>query len=65
MATSALHARTLKVLDHLGPAKPVSRSSPLPGGHFRIVATVDDAPRNQTSLSFRHCWTNAPPARQG
>lgn len=37
--------------------------APLPGGHYRVVATVDDAPPTPTSPSSSGCSTSAPPAR--
>ena len=36
--------------------------APLPGGHYRIVATVDQAPATPDSPSCSDCWTNAAPA---
>ena len=40
--------------------------APLPGGHYRIVATVDDAPADaRPRASCSGCWTSARPARPG
>ena len=40
--------------------------APLPGGHYRVVATVGRRTgRTPTSRSSNGCWTSAPPARPG